>query len=83
MQITPELHALLKVMHQKHIWSSRLYSLTSSNISPHGLWGAASAMPEDFGLHKQHHGHEWKDELDELVDLDAMHCAHLVCPMTR
>ena len=72
MQVTPELRALLKVAPKAHPELQAML-IDVQQYKPTWVMGGASAMPKELDFPSSNSG-EWEDKLDELVDLDAMHC---------
>ena len=73
MQVTPELRALLKVVLKVNPELQAML-IDVQQYKPTWAIGGASAMPIELGFPSSTVG-KWEDELDEPVDLDAMHCA--------
>ena len=73
MQVTPELHALLKVARKVHpkVQAMPIYV---QQYKPTWVIGGASAMSKELDFPSSTVG-KWEDEPGEPVDLDAMHCA--------
>ena len=63
MKVAPKAHPELQAM-----------LINIQQYKPTWAIGGASAMPEELDFPSSTTG-KWEDELDELVDLDAMHCA--------
>ena len=72
MQVTPELHTLLKVVLKAHL-ELQLILIGVHQYKPTWIVGGASAAPKELDFTSSTMG-KWEDELDEPVDLDAMHC---------
>ena len=73
MQVTPELCALLKVVPKAHLELQAML-IDIQQYKPTWAIGGMSAAPEELDFPSSSTG-KWEDEPDELVDLDAMHCA--------
>ena len=72
MQVTLELHGLLKVVPKAHPELQAMLIGMQQN-KPTWIMGGASAAPKEMDFTSTTAG-KWQDEPDELVDLDAMHC---------
>ena len=73
MQVTLELHALLKVAPKAHL-ELQVMLIDLQQFKPTWLMGGASVVPKELDFTSSTVG-KWEDEPDELVDLHAMHCA--------
>ena len=77
MQVTQELCALLKVMLKSHPELQVMF-IDIQQYKPTWVMGGSSIAPKELDFTSSTTG-KWKDESDEPVNLDAMHCAR-VCP---
>ena len=73
MQVTPELHALLKVMPKAYLELQAML-INIQQYKPTWAIGGVSAMPKELDFPSSTTG-KWEDEPDGSVDLDAMNCA--------
>ena len=73
MQVTPELHALLKVMPKAHLELQAML-IDIQQYKPTWAIGGTSAMPEELDFPSRTVG-EWEYKPDDPVDLDIMHYA--------
>ena len=72
MQVTPELHTLLKVVLKVHLELQAMLIDVQQYKHTWAIGGASTTRKElDFPSRTME---EWVDELDKLVDLDTMHC---------
>ena len=72
MQVTLELHALLKVIPKAHL-ELQLMFINIQQYKPTWAIGGTSAIPKELDFPSSTVG-KWEDEPDNPVDLDAMHC---------
>ena len=69
MQVTPELHALLKLTPKAHLeLQARLINV--QQYKPTWAMGGASAMPKELDFPSSTVG-KWENKSDKPVDLDA------------
>ena len=73
MQVTPELHALLKVMLKAHP-ELQVMLIDVQQYKPTWFMGGASAMLKEL-VFTSSNTSKWEDKPDEPVDLDTMYCA--------
>ena len=73
MQVTLELHALLKVG-LKAYQEFQAMLIDVQQYKPMWIVGGASAVPKALDFTSSTTG-KWEDEPDEPADLDTMHCA--------
>ena len=73
MQVTLELHALLKVMLKTHV-ELQVILIDIQQYKHMWVVRGISAVPKELNFTNSTVG-KWEDEPDELVDLDTMHCA--------
>ena len=73
MQVTPELRTLLKVMPKAHP-ELQVMLMDIQQYKPTWAIGGTSTVPKELDFTSSTTG-KWEDELDEPVDLVAMHCA--------
>ena len=73
MPVTPELHALLKVVLKAHL-ELQVMLIDVQQYKPTWIVGGTSATPKELDFTSTTAG-KWEDEPDELVNLVAMHCA--------
>ena len=72
-QVTPELHTLLKVVLKAHP-ELQVILFDIQHNKPTWIVGGVSAVPKELDFASTTTG-EWENKLDELVDLNTMHCA--------
>ena len=72
MHVTPELHALLKVMPKAHPELQAML-IDIKQYKPTWAVGGMSAMPKELDFLSSTTV-EWEDKPDDPVDLDSMHC---------
>ena len=73
MQVMPELHTLLKVIPKAHPELQAML-INIQQYKPIWVVGGMSTMLKELDFLSSTMG-KWEDELNKLVDLDAMHCA--------
>ena len=73
MQVTLELHALLKVVPKAHLELQAMF-VDVQQYRPTWVMGGTSTMPKDLDFPSSTVG-KWEDKPDKLVDLDTIHCA--------
>ena len=73
MQVTPELHTLLKVTLKAHLELQAIL-INIQQYKPTWAAGGVSATPKELDFSSSIAG-EWEDEPDKPVNLDAIHCA--------
>ena len=73
MQVTLELHALLKVVPKAHPELQAML-IDIQQYRPMWVMGGTSTMPKELDFPSSTTG-KWEDEPDKLVDLDTIHCA--------
>ena len=71
-QVMPELYALFKVVVKAHLELQPMH-IDIQQYKPRWVIGGASVAPLELEFPSNTTG-KWEDELDELVDLVAMHC---------